>query len=296
MMIKGVITALVTPMLLDGSIDYPSLTSLLKKQMCAKVEGIVVCGSTGEFLLLTKTELVDLVNFIIKEVAGQIKIIVGLTCFNLSQTLSYMQHFAGLAIDAFMVVTPPYVGLCDNAVYQYFYYIHQAVSHSIILYNVPYRTGCTLSTTNIIKLSQLERVIAIKDAIIDFSRFNILFMNRGSDFALLTGEDNSFMPFIMSNGDGIISTLSNFLPYEMQQLYLLIRNNDIRAAMEINKRLLPFYKLLASGNNPLVIKRVLYLTNNISSSFSRVSEIVIPNLDEQILQLINDDNDINKSR
>jgi 4-hydroxy-tetrahydrodipicolinate synthase len=253
----GLITALITPFK-KNAIDYESLEKLIKYQIDNNVASIVICGSTGEGTSLTIEESQELI-FKSKEIAqNKIKIIVGNSSGDLNRTLEMTKFAINAKANGFMCSIPPYVKPTQEGIYQYFETIHNNSDIPIMLYSVPSRTGSDFKDETIINLSKLPRIMALKDAGNDLQRPIRLKLAINNPFNLLSGDDMSSLAYNANGGIGCVSVGSNFAPALFVQVQNLTINNDFKKALEIHKKLYPFYHWLSLETNPVTIKYSMY--------------------------------------
>ena len=164
--LNGIITALVTPMLADGKIDYTSLDKLIEYQIGSNITGLVVLGTTAEATSLSLIEKITLLEYIINKNNARTLIIVGVYSDNLDNTLIFIDkinHIAG--IDYIMIAPPSYIKPTQDGLYQYFMQLANHSNYPVILYNVPSRTGCDLTNQTILSLARdNHNIIGVKDA------------------------------------------------------------------------------------------------------------------------------------
>jgi 4-hydroxy-tetrahydrodipicolinate synthase len=273
-MLKGAITALVTPMLTSSEIDFASVKKLVDYQVKNGVQGLVIAGTTGESALLDEAEKLELINYVIKINQGRVKIIVGVSGASTKFTCDYIaQHLNKISgIDFILALTPYYVKPTQDGMYEYFGSVAKVSKYPVILYNVPARTGCDLYNTTVLRLSHdFKNIIGLKDAtgVID----RVIELKRlVSEFMVYSGDDETALEFILNGGDGVISVVSNVIPEEFSQMCNLALSNDgddkLRA-QKINKKTIELSQLLFIETNPIPVKWVLFVTGQIMTSFIR---------------------------
>lgn len=259
-MLKGCITALVTPMFEDGSIDWESLDSLVEWQVQNGVSGLVANGSTGEAANLATKETIDVIERIIKKAAGRVKIVVGAGTASTATSVAFIEKVNQISgIDYLMLLTPYYVKPTQGGLYKHFAELTNASKFPVILYNVPGRTGANIEDDTIIKLAtDFPKVVGLKDATGDLQRcFNIV-SRMPEGFSLLSGDDLTVLPFMMLGGTGVISVVSNARPREMSELCRYALEGDRKNAIRMNNILMPTYTSFFWESNPIPVKWALY--------------------------------------
>lgn len=273
-MLQGVITAMVTPMFLDGRIDWNSLANLVDHQISANVAGLVLSGTTGEAATLSVHEKLELINYTIKYVKGRLPIIVGVNDISTEfalDTISMLNQASG--IDYLLVVVPMYVKPTQEGIYQHFLKIAQKSQKPIILYNVPGRTASYISDETVSRLMRASNnIVGIKDASGDVDAYRLL-NNRqkySKDFALYSGDDQTAVDFILHGGHGVISVISNLIPHQVNQMInaAILGKNDI-AITGFNK-MKELIEVLFIESNPIPLKWLLASEGIISSPYLRL--------------------------
>lgn len=259
-MLQGCITALVTPMFADGSIDYESLDNLVEWQVQSGVSGLIANGSTGEAANLSTKETIELIERIIAKADGRVKIIVGAGTASTATTVTFIERVNNLVgVDYLMCLTPYYMRPTQEGLYQHFAAAAKASKFPVILYNVPGRTGCNLQDSTTIRLAQdFPNIVGLKDATGDLPRCaNVMALKR-DDFMLFSGDDGTALAFMLLGGNGVISVVSNSRPVQMVELCKLALAGDRMSAYALNQKLVPFYDSFFWEANPIPVKWALF--------------------------------------
>ena len=259
-MLQGVITALATPMLANGEIDFISLTGLVQFQINNGVSGLVIAGTTGESATLSHLEKEAVILHVIGVVAKRVKIIVGISEIATRDALATINKLNQIGgIDYILVLTPAYIKPTQEGLYQHFLALSQASIKPIILYNVPGRTSCNLADDTVLRLaSATNNIIGLKDATGDIVRCSYLIKNKPKDFALYSGDDATSLAFNLCGGNGVISVVSNLLPKQISQMIHYAIEGNCSTAIDLNKKLSELTSLLFIEANPIPIKWALY--------------------------------------
>lgn len=273
--LEGIYTALVTPMNNKKQIDYKSLKNLIDQQLNAKVNGIVILGTTGEAPTIDYYEKYKLINFVQTLTKNKTQLIIGAGSNDTSKTISEVQGLSSTSADAILLSTPAYNKPTETGLYEHFKAIADASKKPIILYNVPSRTGISIPISVIEKLSKHPNIIGLKDASTDIS-YSLQLSKFGSDkFVLLSGNDNITLPLTSLGYKGVISVLSNALPYEMKYFYELIKKGDKQTALILQNYLLPLMNICFVETNPIAIKYILsklgLIKNNLRPPLTKLS-------------------------
>lgn len=255
-MLRGCITAIVTPFFEDGSIDYQSLTKFTEWQINNGVSGLVVVGSTGEAAALTDSEKLAVIRHVVEVNRGRVPLIVGSGTAATAMTLEFIDEVNQLSgVDYLMCLVPYYVKPTQNGLYQHFAAVAKRSKFPVILYNVPGRTACNLADDTVLRLARdFENIVAIKDATGDLKRCTYLMANKPERFTLLSGDDFSALAFMLAGGSGVISVASNIRPSQFSQMCAYALAGERDAALAINKQLSSLYDALFCESNPIPVK------------------------------------------
>lgn len=253
---RGVCTALVTPFH-DGKVNYPMLNQLLKRQLDAGIEAVVISGTTGEAPTLSDDEKTELLARAKEFVKDQCLIIAGTgsNCTEHTVKLSIAAEKAGA--DGLLVVSPYYNKGTQDGLYSHFSSVAEAVHIPVILYNVPSRTGQDLPVSLYKRLSQIPNIIGVKEASTDIVKVAKIRANCPADFTVWSGNDDQAVAAIALGAEGIISVLSNIAPNETQAMVLAALAGDLDTAAAMNLQLLPLMELLFCEVNPVPAKEAM---------------------------------------
>ena len=260
-MIRGSMVALITPFYEDGNVNYDKLRELIKWHIEEETDGIVVLGTTAETPALTVTERDKIVEISIEAADKKIPIIVGSGSNNTLVAREQSIKYEKMGADGLLVITPYYNKTNKAGMIYHFLEIAEAVSIPIILYNVPGRTGCSLTYEALKELSQHRNIVGIKEASGDISFVSKIARLVGEDFAIYSGNDDIIVPLMSVGGVGVISVAANIIPREMHRLTMAFLNGEIGLAREIQLKYLDFINALFIETNPIPIKEAMNLAN-----------------------------------
>ena len=249
--------AVVTPMEADGAIDYAAFAKLVDFHVEAGTEVLVVAGTTGESATLEHREHIELIERACEIAAGRIPIVAGTGSNSTAQTLGLSRAVDRLPIAGFLVVTPYYNKPTQEGMRRHFTAVADAVSHPVILYNVPGRTGVDLKTATTIALASHGNIVGVKDATGELDRVRMLRDGAGPAFTLLSGDDGTACEFMLLGGDGVISVTANVAPAAMRRLCDAARAGRRDEAERIDSRLRDLHVTLFSESNPIPVKWAL---------------------------------------
>lgn len=262
--LKGSIVALVTPFK-DGKIDEESFRNLIRWHLKEGTHGILVSGTTGESATLSKEEKKKLFEIALEEAKGKVPIIAGTGTNDTKKSLELTKMAEEMGMDAALLVTPYYNKPTQKGLYEHYKYIASLVKIPIILYNVPGRTGVNLLPETTAKLSEIDNIVAIKEACGDLRQITELKLKCQSDFIILSGDDFTAYPTIALGGKGVISVAANVMPKEMAELMESALSGNYSRALELHLYLYPLFKVLFIETNPVPAKEALYLMGMINS-------------------------------
>ena len=211
-MILGSLVALVTPMNLDGSVDWAALKALVEWHVAEGTHGIVAVGTTGESATLDVDEHLAVVRAVIETAAGRLKIIAGTGANSTREAITLTRAAADLGADAVLLVTPYYNKPTQEGLYQHYKAIADAVQIPQILYNVPGRTGVDMHNATVARLAGTPNIVGIKDATGDLVRGQELISLVGDRMAVYSGDDATAIELILLGGKGNISVTANVAP------------------------------------------------------------------------------------
>lgn len=257
-MIAGSMVALVTPMDAQGRLDWDSLGKLVDFHLEKGTHAIVAVGTTGESATLDVEEHIQVIEFVVKRVAGRIPVIAGTGANSTSEAVHLTQNAKDAGADACLLVVPYYNKPTQEGLYQHFKHIAEAVDIPQILYNVPGRTSCDMQAETVIRLSTVPNIIGIKEATGDLQRAKAIIDGVSKDFLVLSGDDPTAVELILLGGKGNISVTANVAPREMADLCEAALRGDAETARAINEQLMPLHKNLFIEANPIPVKWALH--------------------------------------
>ncbi|MEC7941280.1 MAG: 4-hydroxy-tetrahydrodipicolinate synthase [Pseudomonadota bacterium] len=253
-MFSGSIVALVTPFNADGEVDFDSLKKLVEHHVAAGSDGLVAVGTTGESSTLTIEEHVKVVNKVVEFADGRIPVIAGTGANATHESVLFSRLLNGSGIAGCLSVTPYYNKPTQEGLYQHYKAIAEVSDVPQILYNVPGRTAVDLLPETVARLSEIENIVALKDATGDLDRIAIHRELCGEDFILLSGDDLTGLEFVKRGGDGVISVTNNVAAADMATMFKLAKEGKFSEAEAINERLMPLHQNLFVESNPIPVK------------------------------------------
>ncbi len=256
-MIEGSMVALVTPMTVDGQLDWAALHDLVEWHLQQGTHAIVAVGTTGESATLSMAEHFEVIAKVVDQVNGRIPVIAGTGGNSTAEAIELTEAAKSRGADAGLTVTPYYNKPTQEGLYQHFKTIAEAVALPQILYNVPGRTGVDMADDTVLRLTQVSNIVGLKDATGDVERGTRLIARVPSDFAIYSGDDFTAVELMLAGGKGNISVTANVVPDQIAQLCNLAlagKNDEARA---LNERLMPLHNALFTESNPIPVKWAL---------------------------------------
>ena len=255
--ISGVWTALATPFVESGSIDWQSFEVLIDHQIKGEVTGVVISGTTGESPTLTVQEKISLVRKARALLPSSIRVMAGSGGTNTSQSVELSKLCADAGADSLLIVTPPYNKPSPAGLWSHYSLIAESVSLPLCLYHVPGRTGQLLSANVISKLTEIPSVSSIKEASGDVALLSRIV--NSTKASVLSGDDPIYLASLAVGSQGIISVISNIFPKAMVELTSAYHKRDPERALKLHQTLLPMIDMLFCESNPGPLKAALHI-------------------------------------
>ncbi len=261
--LRGALTAMVTPMNADGSVDYEGFRKNVAFQLEKGIDGLVPLGTTGETPTLAEDEEERMITIVLEAVRAheertgrRVPVVVGAGSNNTADAVRYCMRAKAMGADAALVVTPYYNRPSDEGIFRHFEAVAQ-VGIPIVVYNIAGRTGKNIPTPLLARIAALPNVIGVKEASGDINQMMAVIATVKAtrpDFAVLSGDDALTLPLVALGGDGIVSVVSNLAPAEVTEMTAAALSGDMQRARALHYRLLPFFKAAFVDGNPTSIK------------------------------------------
>lgn len=272
----GTGVAIVTPFTSKGDVDYPALTKLVEHLIKGRVEYIVVMGTTGESVTLSKEEKLQVIKHIVKVNKKRLPLVLGVGGNNTSEIVNTLKKEDLSDFMAILSVSPYYNKPSQEGIYQHYKAIAKASPLPIILYNVPGRTSSNIAWDTTIRLAkEFKNIIAIKEASGNVEQCMKIIKHRPDNFLIISGDDNITLPLIASGADGVISVVANAYPKDFSDMVRSSLIHDFKTAQKLHYKLMELTEQLFADGNPGGIKYVLSL-KRLTQSYVRLP-LVEPN-------------------
>ncbi len=254
------LTAMVTPFDSEGKVDYQQAKRLALALLESGSDGVVVAGTTGESATLSVEEHVRLIAEV-KSAVGRKGTVVGGTGANCTrEAIELTKEAEQIRVDASLQVVPYYNKPTQEGLFQHFKAIAESTSLPCILYNVPSRTVTNLAPDVVIRLSQIDNIVGIKEASGNLDQVAKIMDGTGKDFLVYSGNDSDTFPIMAMGGYGVISVASHLVGKQIREMIDKLVSGKMSQAAAIHHRLLPLINALFIVSNPIPVK---YAVNHV---------------------------------
>lgn len=255
---EGTITAIVTPFKKDLNIDFEKFKKLIEFQIENGVDGIVVCGSTGESATLSAKEKISLILTAIETVNGRVKVIAGTGTNNTAESIDMTTLAKEHGADGVLIVAPYYNKPTQEGLYNHYRAIADSNDIPVIIYNVPSRAVVNIHPEIQLKLAEdCPNIVATKEASGNLEQMSEIIRNAPEKFVLLSGDDALTLPIISIGGRGVVSVISNYTPKKFSEMVNYALKGKYNEARKIHYELFELMKLNFIEPNPIPVKAAL---------------------------------------
>jgi len=248
------ITAMVTPVVGQGEVDYPQARLLASSLLDSGSDGLVISGTTGESPTLTKEEKLRLFRETKAQLGNQGTVVAGTGNYSTAQSIELTREAEKEGVDAALLVVPYYNKPTQEGLYQHFRAIAESTGLPCILYNVPSRTITSLSLETALRLSHVDNIIGVKEASGDFDQIARIISGTSQDFQVWSGNDSDTFGIMTMGGYGVVSVASHLVGRQIKDMMNLILAGETAEAAKEHLRLTPIFKGLFTVSNPIPVK------------------------------------------
>ncbi|MBI0061474.1 4-hydroxy-tetrahydrodipicolinate synthase [Gilliamella sp. M0320] len=260
-MLNGIITAMVTPFESSGNIDIKATEILIEKLIANGVQGIFVLGTNGEFHVIENDMKIKFAKKVVEIVANRVPVYAGAGGNSTDEVIKLGKQMIAVGVDALSVITPYFVSLKENELYNHYQMIAENLAIPIVLYNIPKNTGINLSFELVSKLSKISNIIGIKDSSGDINNIAGYIDNTSRDeFSVLSGSDSLILKALKIGATGAISATSNLLTTNNVEIYKQFIAGNLDKAEQWQQSLEEFRRILKYASIPSVLKQSLSLS------------------------------------
>jgi 4-hydroxy-tetrahydrodipicolinate synthase len=286
MRFSGVWLPVITPFK-DGEIDYAGYERLVDHYVRAGVSGVIPLGTTGESPTIDDAEAEALIEQTVATVAGRVPILVGVGGNDTRKVVKAVKRLQKHAVQGILSVCPYYNRPSQDGMREHFTRVAEATDRSILIYNIPYRTGVNLANETLLALAEVPNIAGVKDSSGNVAQSLDLLRQRPPGFTVLTGEDAFFYTMLAHGGDGRILASAHVETATFLAVYERMAANDHQGALKAWSRLEPMVPLLFKEPNPVPIKHCLWRQRLIASAecrlpLTRVSDALAKDLDRLV--------------
>jgi 4-hydroxy-tetrahydrodipicolinate synthase len=254
---KGTGTALVTPFLADGTIDFSGIKRLVRLNLDGGVNFLVVQGTTGESPTLNQEEKLSILNAVAEENNGLVPIVYGVGGNNTSDVIQKLKKVDRSIVQGILSVSPYYNKPIQKGIVAHYKMLAESTDLPIILYNVPGRTGSNVLAETTLELAEIENIVAMKEASGNMEQIMQIIQHKPEGFDVLSGDDALTVPMISVGASGVISVVSNALPEKFSTMIRAALSGDFKTAATLHYELFEITKLFFTEGNPGGVKEAL---------------------------------------
>ncbi len=286
-MFTGAMVALTTPFQ-NGEIDFRTLDELIDFQLENGIDAIVPMGTTGESPTLSHPEHKKVIERVVKAVGSKVPVIVGAGSNSTAEAIELTAFAKRIGADGTLQVCPYYNKPMQEGFYQHFSAIAEEVDLPIVLYNIPGRCGGGgLAPETVAKLSELENIVAIKEATGSLDMASEIASR--CDITIISGDDSLTLPIASVGGKGVISVVANIVPADVKAMTDLILEGDLVSARQWHNKLFALSKnLLSMATNPIPIKAAMSMLNMASDEMRLPMTTLDESKKDELRQILKD--------
>jgi len=255
-----VITAMLTPLKGDMSVDYARAEELAVRLLANGSDGLVLHGTTGESPTLTHEEEYELYRVVKKTVGNKGSVIAGTGSNSTDTTIHSTREAEKIGCDAALLVVPYYNRPPQEGLYQHFKAVADKTGLPLIIYNIPGRTGVNMLPDTIARAAQIKNYVGVKEAAGSADQVSEIRAKTPKDFIIWSGDDSLTLPFLSVGAEGVISVASHLVGKEISDMVKAYFSGDVKKAGEIHFKLLPLFKVLFITSNPIMVKAAMEMT------------------------------------
>lgn len=255
-LIKGIISAMQTPMNEDGSLNEAEMRNQINREINAGVDAIFCLGTNGEFYIMSMDEKIRVMEIFVDEAAGRVPVYAGTGCISTADTIALSKKAQEIGVDVLSVITPYFAAISQDELYYHYKTLAEAVPDMpIVMYNIPMRTGACLDPETVGKLADIPNIVGVKDSSGKFELIQgYIEATKDKTFAVLSGNDALILDTLKAGGTGGITAISNILPEIMVSIYQRFLAGDEAGAREAQDSIAPIRACFKYGNPNSIVK------------------------------------------
>jgi len=251
------LTAMVTPFDGEGEVDYEQTKKLALALLDSGSDGVVLAATTGESPTLLKEEEVRLFSEVKSVVSGRGSLVAYTGSNSTAEALGATKKAEQIEVDACLLVVPYYNKPTQDGLYRHFKTVAEATSLPCILYNVPSRTVVNMTADTVIRLSQIDNIIGIKEASGNLAQISGIISGAKDGFLVWSGNDGDILPLLAIGGYGVVSVVSHLVGKQIKEMMEGYLSGNTEAAAKIHRHLMPLINAMFIVSNPIPLKYAL---------------------------------------
>lgn len=265
-----VLTAMITPFDAAGNVDYAEAGRIARWLTEHGSDGLVVTGTTGESATLSLDEKMRMYETVVQAVGGQSKVLAGTGSYDTAETVELSRAAGDTGVDGLLVVTPYYNKPSQEGLYQHYKAVAEATSLPLVLYNVPARTSINLEAATVLRLAQIQNIVAVKEASKLLDQVGEIILGAPEGFQVYGGADEVNLPILALGGVGNISVISHVVGPDLQNMHQAFFQGDLETARRLHLNTLPITRAMFSAPSPAPTKTALTMMDVLPSSRVRL--------------------------
>jgi 4-hydroxy-tetrahydrodipicolinate synthase len=252
-----VLTAMVTPLTEDGSIDLSGAQQLAAHLVDRQShDGLVVLGTTGESPTITDAEQHAVLEAVMDAVGDRATVVAGVGSNDTAHSVEKAQSAARLGVHGLLVVTPYYNRPPQAGLMRHFTAVADATDLPVMVYDIPARSQVAIEVETLVRLAEHPRIVAVKDA--KGRLGDVAWTLARTDLAYYSGEDMLNFPLLALGAVGVVSVVGHLVGPRLAELVAAVESGDLVTARSVNQSLLPVYEgVMGGGQGAMMIKAAL---------------------------------------
>jgi len=255
-MFTGLYVAMVTPFK-EGKVNEEKLREMVRFHIESGTDGLVPCGTTGENPTFTWEEHFRVVEVVVDEGKGKVKVVANAGTFSTSKSIENVKRVKEIGADGAMTITPYYNKPTQAGLIAHFTKIADSTDLPLMIYNVPGRTGVNLLPRTLGALADHDNIVAVKEASGSLTQMTDVVLTCGEKITMLSGDDGLTLPAMAVGGKGVVSVVGNIVPKDMKAMITAFEGGDRREAMKWHHRLFPLCEAMFIETNPMPVKEAM---------------------------------------
>jgi len=258
MKIGRLLTAMITPMKADESVDYDEAVRVAEYLVARGCDGVIVSGTTGESPALGDEEKLELFRRIKAALGNNASVVAGTGGNNTVHSVELTKRAVECGVDGILAVVPYYNKPTQDGMLRHFGSIAEASSAPVIVYNIPGRTGANMLPATLLELARRHNnIVGVKESSGDLAQITQICRERRDDFLVWSGDDYLFLPALAVGADGLISVAAHVCAQRLRELLDAVDEGDLRMAASIHQEIAPLVAALFATTNPIPVKWVM---------------------------------------